>query len=93
MFGKCCLVYLGVHHLGHNQHSFGVAVAENAIKPLVLMYHKAMSKFLRSKHVLNLVYIWVEYIFGGLKCPIVNLAIYFGFFKNVLHLNPLVTYQ
>ena len=40
------------------------AVAENAIKPLVFMYHEAMSRFLGSKNVLNLVYFWFEYIFG-----------------------------
>ena len=32
------------------------AVAENAIKPVVFMYHEAMSIFLASKNVLNLVY-------------------------------------
>ena len=40
------------------------AVAENAIKPLVFIYHEAMSIFLGSKYVLDLVYFWVEYIFG-----------------------------
>ena len=30
-------------------------VAENAVKPLVFMYHEAMSIFLGSKNVLNLV--------------------------------------
>ena len=30
------------------------AVAENAIKPLVFMYHEAMSILLGSKNVLNL---------------------------------------
>ena len=34
-------------------------VAENAIKPLVFMYHEAMSIFLGYKNVLNLVYVWV----------------------------------
>ena len=32
------------------------AVAENAIKPLVFIYHGAMSIFLGSKNALNLVY-------------------------------------
>ena len=35
------------------------AVAENAIKSLVFMYHEAMSIFLGSKNFLNLVYLWV----------------------------------
>ena len=35
------------------------AVAETAIKPSVFMYHEAMSIFLGSKNVLNLVYSWV----------------------------------
>ena len=35
------------------------AVAENSIKPLVFKYHEAISIFLRSKNVLNLVYFWV----------------------------------
>ena len=35
------------------------AVTENAIKPLVIMYLEAMSIFLGSKYVLNLVYFWV----------------------------------
>ena len=33
-------------------------VAENAIKPLVFMYHEARSIFLGSKNVLNLVFLW-----------------------------------
>ena len=33
-------------------------IAENSIKPLVFMYHEALSKFLGSKNVLNLVYFW-----------------------------------
>ena len=41
------------------------AVAERAIKPLIFMYHEAMSIFLGSRYVLNLVYLWVEYIFGS----------------------------
>ena len=41
------------------------AVAENAVKPLVFMYHEAMSIFLGSKIALNLVYLWVEYIVYG----------------------------
>ena len=36
----------------------GRAAAENAIKPLVFMYHEAMSIFLGRKNVLNLVYYW-----------------------------------
>ena len=40
------------------------AVAKNAIKPLIFMYHKAMSIFLGSTNVLISVYFWVEYIFG-----------------------------
>ena len=32
------------------------AVAKNSIKPLVFMYHEAMSIFLGSRDVLNLVY-------------------------------------
>ena len=39
-------------------------VAENAIKPLVFMYHEAISIFLGSKDILHLVNFWVEYIFG-----------------------------
>ena len=39
------------------------AVAENAIKSLVLMYHEAMSIFLGSKNVPNLVYLRAQYIF------------------------------
>ena len=39
-------------------------VTENAIKPLVFKYHEAMSMFLGS-HVLNIVYFWVEYVFGA----------------------------
>ena len=39
--------------------------AENSIKPLVFMYHEAMSIFLGSQNVLNLSYLWVEYIFGS----------------------------
>ena len=35
------------------------AVAENAIKPLIFMYHEAMSIFLGSTNVLKLVYFWV----------------------------------
>ena len=41
------------------------AVAKNPIKPLVFKYHEAISIFLESKHVLNSVYFWVEYIVGG----------------------------
>ena len=37
------------------------AVAENAIKPLVFLYSTI---FLGSKNFLNLVYSWVENIFG-----------------------------
>ena len=40
------------------------AVAENAIKPLIFMYHEAVSIFLGSTNVLSLVYFWAEYIFG-----------------------------
>ena len=40
------------------------AVAENAIKPLIFMYHEAMSIFLESRNVLNSIYFWAEYIFG-----------------------------
>ena len=40
------------------------AVAENAIKPLIFMYHEAMSIFLGSENVLNSVYFWAEYISG-----------------------------
>ena len=40
------------------------AIAENAIKPLVFMYHKAMCIFLGYKNAQNLVYFWVGYIFG-----------------------------
>ena len=40
------------------------AVAENAIKPLIFMYHEAMSIFLGSTNVLIKVYFWAEYIFG-----------------------------
>ena len=39
------------------------AFAENAIEPLVFMYHEAMSIILGSKNVLNLVVFLVEYIF------------------------------
>ena len=35
------------------------ALAENAIKRLVFMHHEAMSIFLGSENVLNLVYFWV----------------------------------
>ena len=35
------------------------AVAEKAMKPLVFMHHEAMSKFLGSRNVQNLVYFWV----------------------------------
>ena len=37
------------------------AVAE---KPVVFLYHEAMSIFLGSKDALDLVYFWVEYLFG-----------------------------
>ena len=40
------------------------AVAKNAIKPLIFMYHETMSIFLGSTSVLISVYFWVEYIFG-----------------------------
>ena len=40
------------------------AVAENAIKPLIFIYHEAMSIFLGSTNVLISVYFWVEYVFG-----------------------------
>ena len=40
------------------------AVAENAIKPLIFMYHEAVSIFLGSTNVLISVYFWAEYIFG-----------------------------
>ena len=40
------------------------AVAKNAIKLLIFMYHEATSIFLGSKNVLISVYFWVEYIFG-----------------------------
>ena len=40
------------------------AVAENMSKPYVFMYHEAMNIFLGSKNVPNLVYFWIEYIFG-----------------------------
>ena len=40
------------------------AVAGNAIKPLIFMYHEAVSIFLRSTNVLISVYFWAEYIFG-----------------------------
>ena len=39
-------------------------VAENAMKPLIFMYHEANSIFLGSTDVLISVYFWVEYIFG-----------------------------
>ena len=38
-------------------------VAENAIKPLIFMYHEGMSIFLGSTNVLISVYFWVEYIY------------------------------
>ena len=38
---------------------YSFAVAEKAIKPLLFMHHKAISTFLGSKIVLNLVYFWV----------------------------------
>ena len=40
------------------------AVAENALKLSIFMYHEAMSIFLGSTNVLISVYFWVEYIFG-----------------------------
>ena len=40
------------------------AVAENAIKYLIFMYHEAMNIFLGSTNVLISVYFWVKYIFG-----------------------------
>ena len=40
------------------------SLAENAIKPLIFMYHEAMSIFLGSENVLNSVYFWAEYISG-----------------------------
>ena len=40
------------------------AVAENAIKPLIFTYHEAMSIFLGSNNVQNLVCFSVRYIFG-----------------------------
>ena len=54
------------------------AVTENAIKPLIFMYHEAMSIFLGSTNVLISVYFWIEYIFGVYN--VLNLA-YFGVFK------------
>ena len=39
-------------------------IAENAIKHLVFVHHEVLSIFLGPKNVLNLVYFWVEYIFG-----------------------------
>ena len=39
------------------------AVAINALKSFVFMYHEAVTLFLGSKNVLSLVYFWVEYIF------------------------------
>ena len=40
------------------------AVAENAIKPFVVMYHEAMSIILGSEKVPNSLYFWAEYSFG-----------------------------
>ena len=40
------------------------AVAKNATKPLIFMYHEAVSIFLGSTNVLISVYFWDEYIFG-----------------------------
>ena len=40
------------------------AVAKNAIKPLIFMYHEAMSIFLGSTNALISVCLWAEYIFG-----------------------------
>ena len=40
------------------------SLSENAIKPLVFMYHEAMSIFLGSENFLNLVCFWAEYISG-----------------------------
>ena len=50
------------------------AVAENAIKPLIFMYHEAMSIFLGSTNVLISVYFW------GLKCP--KFSMFLGFSKT-----------
>ena len=44
------------------------AVAENAIKPLIFMYHEAMSIFLGSRNVLNLVYFLVFQKYS-VSCP------------------------
>ena len=41
-------------------------LAENAIKPLIFMYHEAMSIFLGSKNVLNSVYFGLS-MFSGSK--------------------------
>ena len=41
------------------------AVAENAIKPLFFMYHKARSIFLGSKNVLNLVFFGLSIFLGS----------------------------
>ena len=47
---------------------YGRAVAENAIKPLIFMYHEAVSIFFGSTNVLISVYFWVS-IFLGSKAP------------------------
>ena len=39
------------------------AVDKNAIKPLIFMYHEAMSIYFGSTNVLISIYFWVEYIF------------------------------
>ena len=56
------------------------AVAKDAIKPLVVMYHEAVSIISwGSKNVLNLVYFLVGVYFWGPKCP--KYRIFLGFSK------------
>ena len=49
------------------------------------MYHEAMSIFLASKNVLNLVYFWVEYILGD-KIP--KSSIFLGLSKIPIEIPP-----
>ena len=58
-------------------------VAENVIKPLIFMYHEAMSIFLGSTNVLISVYFGLSIFFWGLKFPKFNTFLDFSKIYNV----------
>ena len=54
---------------------------KNPVKPLVFKYHEAMSIFLGSKNVLNLVCFWVEHILGSKMFGLKKFSTFLGLSK------------